>query len=182
LEPRIGLIIDDIEFIFNYMPALIKLTLSIRDTPDPAFCHGLAFEEILVQHAPYLRKFDYTMTHRITDRTLIEDFIRWPMNVVFYENENAEWVHIFSLPWPSNREDKRQLPIVISGSNLSVISDVKRDEHMDHVMISTKKDLFQLKTRFRRAYQLTTCLSMDTILPWRISKLVLTKQTRKCLV
>ncbi|CAF1186338.1 unnamed protein product [Rotaria sordida] len=177
LEPRIGLIIDDIKCIFGYMPALHKLTLSIRDTPDPIFCHGPKFESILNEYFPYLCQFDYTMTHRIMTKTFIKDFIQWPMNVVFYANESSQWVHIFSVPWPSNKNDKRRLPIINSGCNTSVLPSVKRDEHMDHVKITMKNDLYQLKTRFYRAYQLTTCLTIDIVLPQRISKLILTEQT-----
>ncbi|CAF3279040.1 unnamed protein product [Rotaria sp. Silwood2] len=178
LEPRVALVIDDIKCIFGCMPALRKLTLSIRDTHDPIFCHGPAFESMLKKYFPYLCQFDYTMTHRIIDKTFIEDFIQWPMNVVFYENENSKWVHIFSVPWPSNKNDKRQLPIVNRGCNTSVLPSVKRDEHMNHVKITMKNDLYQLDKRFFRAYQLTTFLTIDIILPQRISKLILTKETR----
>jgi hypothetical protein len=66
------------------MPNLNKLTLSIRDTPSPLFCHGPSFESILTEHLPNLHQFDYTMTHRIIDQQLIEDYTRWPMDMVYY--------------------------------------------------------------------------------------------------
>jgi hypothetical protein len=99
LESSIGLISDDIKWILGFMPNLNKLTLSIRDTPDPLFCHGTNFESILTQFLPNLQQFNYTMTHQINENTIIEDFIRWPMNIVNYE----KYIHIYSLPWPSTR-------------------------------------------------------------------------------
>jgi hypothetical protein len=83
------------------------------------------------------------------------------------------------LPWPSSKDDQRRLPIVNSGCDTSVTSDVKRAEYMDHVMITKYEELFQLKTRFRRAREITNCLSIDIELPARISKVTLTKQTRR---
>ncbi|CAF1354745.1 unnamed protein product, partial [Rotaria sp. Silwood1] len=178
LEAGIGFISDDIKSILGYMRNLLKLTLSIRDTPDPTFCHGPKFESILIEYLPNLCQFDYTMTHRIGNETLFEDFIVWPMNYVVYEDEKCEWVHIYSLPWPSNKYDKRELPIVKNQCNTSVTSDVKQDEYIKDVMITEPNELFELKTRFRRAYQIRTCLSIDTKLTSRISKVILTKQTR----
>ncbi|CAF4970351.1 unnamed protein product [Rotaria sp. Silwood1] len=178
LEAGIGFISDDIKSILGYMRNLLKLTLSIRDTPDPTFCHGPKFESILIEYLPNLCQFDYTMTHRIGNETLFEDFIVWPMNYVVYEDEKCEWVHVYSLPWPSNKYDKRELPIVKNQCNTSVTSDVKQDEYIKDVMITEPNELFELKTRFRRAYQIRTCLSIDTKLTSRISKVILTKQTR----
>jgi hypothetical protein len=175
-EPRIGFVIDDIKCILGYMRTLIKLILSIRDTPDPIFCYGPGFESMLIEYIPYLRYFEYTVTHRIIDQSLIEDFIRWPMETVFYSNENCKWVHIYSLPWPSNKDDKRRLPMEC---NTSVTSNVKRSEYMNHVMITKSNELFQLKTDFIRACQITTCLSIDMKLPFKISKIILTKETRR---
>ncbi|CAF3374204.1 unnamed protein product [Rotaria sp. Silwood2] len=40
-------VIDDIKYILNYMPTLIKLTLSIRDKLDPILCQGPKLESIL---------------------------------------------------------------------------------------------------------------------------------------
>ncbi|CAF1638658.1 unnamed protein product [Rotaria sp. Silwood1] len=177
LEAGIGFISDDIKSILGYMRNLLKLTLSIRDTPDPTFCHGPKFESILIEYLPNLCQFDYTMTHRIGNETLFEDFIVWPMNYVVYEDEKCEWVHVYSLPWPSNKYDKRELPIVKNQCNTSVTSDVKQDEYIKDVMITEPNELFELKTRFRRAYQIRTCLSIDTRLTSRISKVILTKQT-----
>jgi hypothetical protein len=59
----------------GYMPNLIKLTLSIRDTTDTTFCYGLKFESIINEYLPNLRDFDYTITHKIVDQTFIENFI-----------------------------------------------------------------------------------------------------------
>jgi len=161
------------------MKYLIKLTLSIRDTPDPTFSHGPKFESILTEYVPHLNQFDYTMTHRIVDQSLIEDFIQWPMNFVYYSNENCKWLHVFSLPWPSNKYDKRKLPIVKSGCNTSVTSDVKRAKYIDHIMITKQDDFVLLNTQFGRVRQVTTCLSIDIKLPLRVSKLILSKETRK---
>ena len=179
LEPRIGFVLDDLKSIFHFMPNLNKLTLSIRDTSDPLFCHGPSFESILTEYLPNLRQFDYTMTHRIIDQQFIEDFNRWPMNFVHYENENSKWIHIYSLPWPSSRDDPRRLPIVQSAFNTSVRSDVKRSEYMEHVLITKSEELLQLNTKFIRARQLTTSLPIQIQLPQRIWKLILLEQTRK---
>ncbi len=32
---------------------------------------------------PYLRQFDYTMTHRMGENAFMEDFLRWTMNNVY---------------------------------------------------------------------------------------------------
>ncbi len=93
LENSTGLIVDYIQSIFSSMPNLNKLTLSIRNTNDPLFCHGTNFESILTKSLPNLHQFNYTMTHRINEKTIIDDFIRWPMN---YSNENNKWIHIYS--------------------------------------------------------------------------------------
>ncbi len=106
MDNSTGLILDHIQSIFDSISNLNKLTLSIRNTTDPLFCHGTNFESILSKSLPNLRQFNYTMTHRITENTIIEDFIRWPMSIVNYE----KYVHIYSLPWPSSRNDQRELP------------------------------------------------------------------------
>jgi hypothetical protein len=161
------------------MKNLLKLTLSIRNTLDPIFSHGPIFESMLIQYLPNLHEFDYTMTHKIIDQTSIEDFILWPMNIVFYQNENSDWLHIYSLPWPSNKHDKRQLPIVEDGCNTSVILEVERTQYIKHVKITKHDELVQLNTRFPRASQITIDFSIDIKLLSRISKVILTKQTRK---
>ncbi|CAF1336954.1 unnamed protein product [Rotaria sp. Silwood1] len=158
------------------MPALLILTLSIRDTSDHRFCHGLTMESMLNQYAIHLRKFHYTMTHRISDQTLVESFIQWPMNVVFYENEYINWVHIFSLPWSWGREDKRQVPMLSSEHNTSITSDVKQAKYMNQLHITTQNGLCELNTRFSQICQLTTCQSIENRLPRRIYKLILTEQ------
>jgi hypothetical protein len=157
------------------MPNLIKLTLSIRDTTDTLFFHGPYFESISNEYLPELRQFDYTRTHRLINQTLIEDFTRWPMHVVFNENKDFKWIHIYSLPWPSNKDDKRQLPIVKGECNTSVRSDVKLFEYMDHVLITKSSELIRLKTRFRRARKITTGISINIALPERIRKIIFTK-------
>ncbi len=80
------------------MPHLQNLILSIRDTYDPQFSHGLIMESTLIKYIPDLKQFNYKMTHRISDKTLIEEFVRWSMNSVFYSNNNSKWIHIFSVP------------------------------------------------------------------------------------
>jgi len=134
---------------------------------------------MLIEHLTNVRQFNYTMTHRISDKTLIEEFIRWPMNSVFYSNDNIKLIHIFSIPWPSNQQDKRKLPIVNGKYNKSITSDVKLMEYMNDVNISRDDDILEIKKRFRQIRQLETCLSINIILPQRISKLILSKETRK---
>ncbi|CAF2988735.1 unnamed protein product [Rotaria sp. Silwood2] len=119
------------------------------------------------------------MTHRINDQKLIEDFIQWSINIVVHKNENFKLVHTHSLLWPSKKDDKRQLPIVRSGCNTSVTSNVKQTEYMNHLLITKHNRLYELKTRFCRVCQITTCLLIDIQLTLRISKLILTKQARK---
>ncbi len=119
------------------------------------------------------------MTHRIGDQTLVEDFTGWKMDSVYYENENSGWIHIYSLPWPSNKDDKRQLPIIKDGSNRSVRSNVGQSQYMKDVMITTANQLSELKTRYHRAYQIKTCLPIDIELPSTISKVIFAQQTRE---
>ncbi|CAF1034243.1 unnamed protein product [Rotaria sordida] len=171
LDSSIELNIDNIKSILPFMPNLIKLTLSIRDTPDPIFCHGPYLESILNEYLPQLRQFDYTMTHRSVDQILIDDFTQWSMRFVFNENKDFKWVHIYSLPWPSNKDDKRQLPIVKGEYN----TDVKIFEWIDHVLITKSSDLIQLKTCFHRVRKITIDISIDIALPERIRKIIFTK-------
>ncbi len=42
------------------------------------------------------------MTHRLVDQTLIEDFTRWPMDVVFNETKDYQWVHIWAKSFVSD--------------------------------------------------------------------------------
>ncbi|CAF1319903.1 unnamed protein product [Rotaria sordida] len=142
-ESSIKFIVDDMKSIFAYMTNLTKLTLSIHDTFDPLFCHGPTIESILNEYLPHLLQFHYTITHHITKRNLIKNFVQWPMNVTYYGTKNFRWVHIYSLPWPANKNDKRQLPVVRYGSNSSVSSDVKRSACRKWVII-TKDDEFSL--------------------------------------
>ncbi|CAF3964184.1 unnamed protein product, partial [Rotaria sp. Silwood1] len=118
------------------------------------FCHGPYLESVLNEYLPKLRQFDYTMTYRLVDKILIEDFNRWSMHAVFNENKDYKWVHIYSLPWPSNKGDKRQLPIV-------------QDEY---------NTLVQSDTRFRRARNITTDILIDLALPERIREITFTKR------
>ncbi|CAF5134511.1 unnamed protein product, partial [Rotaria sp. Silwood1] len=76
LENHTGFVIDDIKSILNYMPALTKSTLSIRDIHDLIFCQGPKLESILNEYLPHLCHFNYTMTHRINDSKSIENFIQ----------------------------------------------------------------------------------------------------------
>ncbi|CAF2965113.1 unnamed protein product, partial [Rotaria sp. Silwood2] len=168
------LIIDDIECILGYMTDLRKLTLNIRDTPDSRFSNGVTMESILNKYVPHLYQFNYTMTHRISDKTLIEDFIQWTMNYIFYEIEDTKWIHIYSLPWPSTREDKREIPVVNGQYNISVTSDVKFALYMNDVNIARENELLEMNRVFSQVRQLRTCLSINMILPQRISKLILT--------
>jgi hypothetical protein len=179
LEASTILTLDDIKSIFGFMRNLIKLTLSIRDTFDPQFCDGIKFQSMLNEYLPNLREFDYTMTHRIGDHTLVEDFPKWRMNSVFYENDNCGWIHIYSLPWPSSKDDKRELPVVKDGYNRSVRSDVEQYEYMKNVTITTVNELIELKSRFRRVCQIRTRLPIDIELPLRITKLILAKEIRE---
>jgi hypothetical protein len=150
LDNSTGLILDHIQSIFSFMPNLNKLTLSIRNTTDPLFCHGTNFESILSKSLPNLRQFNYTMTHQINEYTIIEDFIRWPMNIVNYE----KYVHIYSLPWPSSRNDQRELPLI---DGKSITSDMN----------------------IRRNSCLTISSSIEIKFSSRITKLILNKETRK---
>ncbi|CAF3020754.1 unnamed protein product [Rotaria socialis] len=105
------------------MPNLIKSTLSIRDTHDVILSNGPMFESILNEYVPYFRQFDYTMTHGIVDSTSVQDFIKWPMGVVLYENENCKWwVESVELLFPRDKHSyKRCLQ--------SLFSRDKRTEH-----------------------------------------------------
>jgi len=61
----------------------------------------------------------------------------------------------------------------------SVRSDVKRTESVDHVMITKSNQWIEVRARFFRASQLTSCSLVDIELPEGICKLILTKETRK---
>jgi hypothetical protein len=164
------------------MTNLIQLTLSIHDTFDPLFCHGPTFESMLSECLPHLRQFHYTMTHQIVNQILIKDFVRWPMNVTFYGIENSRWIHIYSLPWPSNKYDQRQVPVVRVGSNPSVSSDVKRSTYKKHMIITEDNEFTLLNTDFGHVCEIISCLSIDIKLPFRISKLIFSAKARKCLL
>jgi hypothetical protein len=87
-----------LNFIFDFMANLIKLTLSFRDTLDSMFSHGPSFESVLNEYLPHLRQFDYSMTRKIVSQDFIEHCIQRPMNFVFYVKENCNWIHIYSFP------------------------------------------------------------------------------------
>jgi hypothetical protein len=69
----------------------------------------------------------------VENEELNEDFVRWSMIQVFYGEINYPWIHIYSLPWPSSRDDRRTLPVHEYGSNRSVTSDVKISEYLNDV-------------------------------------------------
>ncbi|CAF2729715.1 unnamed protein product [Rotaria sp. Silwood2] len=96
------------------------------------------------------------------------------MNIVFYEHENARWIHLFSVPWPSNRQDQRKVPIINGKYNISVTSDVKYTHYINHVNITTNDEMLKINEKFNRVRELTTCLSIDRKLPRHITRLILT--------
>ncbi|CAF1321383.1 unnamed protein product [Rotaria sp. Silwood1] len=111
------------------------------------------------------------MTHQIANQILIEDFVRWPMNVTYYGWEHCKWIQIYSLPWPSSKNDKRQLPIVRVGEDSSILSDVKRSAYMKHVIITDDgEETTPLIIEFGNAYEIISCLLIDIKLPFRIYK------------
>ncbi|CAF3552916.1 unnamed protein product, partial [Rotaria sp. Silwood2] len=110
------------------------------------------------------------MIHQINDRTLFDDFVRWPMNTVFYVDENCKWIHIYSLSWSSSHQkNQEQLSIA---NDRSVRSDFKIGEYMKNLIITKYDELFQLQKQFHHACQIATCLLIDMKLPSRISKLI----------
>ncbi|CAF0915236.1 unnamed protein product [Rotaria sordida] len=58
--------------------------------------------------------------------------------------------YIYSLRFPSNKDDQRRLSIVKNGYMTSVGSNIKRTEHIEHVKITKSDELIELKTRFHR--------------------------------
>jgi hypothetical protein len=182
LESSAKFEIDNMKSILDYMRNLIVLTLSIHDTFDPLFCHGPIIESILKEYLPYLRQFHYTMTHQMTGPMLIEEFRQWPMNVTFYGEERSRWIHIYSLPWPANKNDQRRLPIVRIESQQSVSSEVKRYEYRGYAIITEGDDFSSLDTEFRYSYQMLTSIPIDIQLPLRIHKLILSRELRKYLL
>jgi hypothetical protein len=181
-ESSIDFVIDDMKSILGCMRNLIKLTLSIHDTFDPLFCHGPIVESILSEYLPNLCQFHYTMTRQITNHKLIEDFVRWPMNVTFYGLDHCRWIHIYSLPWPSNENDTRQLPVVRIGSKPSVSSHVKSAELIQYVLITKERELTKLNTKFSHDCEIISRILIDIKLPFRISKVTFLDDTRKCLL
>ena len=157
MDNSTGLILDQIESILNLMTNLNQLTLSIRDTHDPLFCHGPNFESILKKSLPNLRQFNYTMTHQITEKTIIEEFVRWPMNSINYENKTNPWIHIYSFPWPSSKDDQRDLPLINGKSTIPITSDIQ----------------------IRPSSQLLINSLIEIPFSSKITKLILNKETRK---
>ncbi|CAF3986729.1 unnamed protein product, partial [Rotaria sp. Silwood1] len=177
IESSTEFVIGDMKSILAYMTNLIKLTLSIQDTLDPLFCHGPTIESMLNEYLPHLRQFHYTITHQMTKQILIENFVRWPMNITYYGMEHGRWIHIYSLPWPSNKNDKRQLPIVRVESSPSVSSNVKRSACRKY-MIITKYDKFSLlNTEFDHVYEVISSILIDIKLPFRIYKVIFSRDT-----
>ncbi len=169
---------DNIQSILSFMPNLNKLTLNMHDTFDCRFCHGPYLESILNEYLPNLCQFDYTMTHLINKETLIEDFVRWPMIRVSYGGGIYPWIHIYSLPWPSSRNDRRTLPVDRYGSNRLVTSDVKISQYTKEIFVTKSEQFSQLKNEFIGVRQLSICLSIDIQLPLHIYKLIICTETR----
>ncbi|CAF1624872.1 unnamed protein product [Rotaria magnacalcarata] len=132
------------------MSNLRKLKLSVRDTPDRRFSNGSTMESMLNKQVSHLYQFDYTMTHRLDYREIIEDFRQWPMHSVYYEHENTKWL---------------------------LTSDVKYIHYLNHVNITTEDEMLEIKETFSRARQLTTCLSINIKLSRQISKLILSVES-----
>ena len=170
-ESSCGLIVDDIKCILNFIPNLNQLTLSIRDTHDHLFTHGPTFESILNQSLPNLRQFNYTMTHLITEKTVVEDFVRWPMN--FVKDEDRKYLHIYSLPWPSSKDDRRKFLF------LEDQSDGKISPYVKDIIITKSEQFFELEKYYPRVRRLRTSLPIEIKLPQRISKLILNEETSK---
>ncbi|CAF1285981.1 unnamed protein product [Adineta steineri] len=178
LEDDTRFLTNHIKRVFDYMSTLIKLTLSIRDTPDSVFINGPKFESILIKYLPNLRQFNYTVTQKVSKKKCFKDFIQWPMDVVYYKDEKIKYMHVFSLPWPFNKDDKRKLPFVEDGYNTSVTSNVKQSQYMKNLTIIKSNDLFRLNTDFSCVYKIITYLSINIKLPPQITKLVITDVTR----
>ncbi|CAF3479703.1 unnamed protein product [Rotaria sp. Silwood1] len=176
-ESSIQFVIDDMKSILAYMKNLVKLTLSIHDTFDSLFCHGPTIESILNEYLPHLLQFHYTITHQIAKQILIEDFVRWPMNVTYYGIEHCKWIHIYSLPWPSNKNDKRHLPIVRVGSNTSVSSDVKKSAHRKYVTITKDHKFSLLNTKLNHVCEIISSVLISIKLPFRIYKVIFSINT-----
>ncbi|CAF4225049.1 unnamed protein product [Rotaria sp. Silwood2] len=79
-----------------------------------------------------------------------------------------------SIPWPSNRQDQRKVPIINGKYNISVTSDVKYTHYINHVNITTNDEMLKINEKFNRVRELTTCLSIDRKLPRHITRLILT--------
>ncbi|CAF1038998.1 unnamed protein product [Adineta ricciae] len=167
LECSIGLSIDDLKSIFVYMKNLNQLTLSIRNTPDPTFCDGSIVESILNKYLPSLRQFHYTMTHQISDQTVPKDFLRWPMVIKTY----GERIHIYSLPWPSNKYDRREIPAE------SEATDLNHSKYKKHLLVTNNTQFHQFNKYFAHVDQITTSLPLHIQLPWHVTKLILSANT-----
>ncbi|CAF1178595.1 unnamed protein product [Rotaria sordida] len=169
--------VDDMKSILAYMTNLVILTLSIHFTFDPLFCHGPTIESILNEYLPHLLQFHYTITHCIGQRILIENFVQWPMNVKYYHVEHLKWVHIYSLPWPANKNDKRQFPFKGAGLKPSVSSDVKRSAFRKYAIITDCNKFRCLNTEFDHVCEVISSVSIDIKLPFNIYKVVFSSDT-----
>ena len=58
-------------------------------------------------------------------------------------------------------------------------SNVEQSEYMKDIMITTANELIELKTRYRRACEIRTCLPTDIELSLRILKVIFAQQTRE---
>lgn len=162
---------DHLKFIFNFMPNLSKLTLSLRQTDDYRFCQGSQIESLFANFLPNLQLFLYTITHRVTPQTLIDEFHRYSIEKIFYfDHENAYTIHLYSIPWPSNSNDHRQIPTDCHRSHLTV-----KSNQQTHISISNQQDFVDLQLIYPAARQLTTNLLINRQLPMKIKKLILTQ-------
>ena len=135
---------NDVKWILNLMPNLNQLTLSAHDTFNSGLSHGPYFESILNECVPNLRQLNITMTHLIEKAILVEDFLRWPMVDVYYGSESYSWIDIYSLPWPSSRNDKRTLPIDrYQGSKRSVTSDVRISHYTKRLLVTNSNNFLK---------------------------------------
>ncbi|CAF1401239.1 unnamed protein product [Adineta ricciae] len=178
LETGIDFSMTHLESILTFMPFVLKLTLSIRNTNDITFCNGPTFESILHDYLPDLGQFIYTMTHQMREETSVGSFDRWPMNVSYYEEDHECWLHMYSLPWPVNKDDRRTLPIVKDPLNRIVQSGIGPDECVNDFMITNDHQWTELETRFRHVRRVRPYLPINILLPSKITNVTVPKEIK----